>query len=99
MDRDEQDDINFDEVVEAVKASLKDNNNVNPEVEEYINKEREMVNNAIASLKTQDLPSSHSQKSLAEVLQILNSEKKGANINTNNSNDNDDKQHNSNTFV
>ena len=32
----EQNDINFDEVVEAVKASLKDNNNMNSEVEEFV---------------------------------------------------------------
>jgi hypothetical protein len=89
-----QDEINFDEVVEAAKASLKDNdnnNNMNSEVEEYINKEKEIINNTITLLKSQDISSSHSKKSLEEILQILNNAKYTTNltkdINLNNIND------------
>lgn len=72
----EQNDINFDEVVEAVKASLKDNNNMNSEVEEFVTREQEIINNTITFLKTQeDIPSSHNKKTLDEILQILNSDK------------------------
>lgn len=89
-----QDEINFDEVVEAAKASLKDNdnnNNMNSEVEEYINKEKEIINNTITLLKSQDISSSHSKKSLEEILQILNNAKYPTDltkeINLNNIND------------
>ena len=89
-----QDEINFDEVVEAAKASLKDNdnnNNMNSEVEEYINKEKEIINNTITLLKLQDISSSHSKKSLEEILQILNNAKYTTDltkdINLNNIND------------
>ena len=93
-----QDEINFDEVVEAAKASLKDNNNndnnnnnMNSEVEEYINKEKEIINNTITLLKSQDISSSHSKKSLDEILQILNNTKYTTDltkdININNVND------------
>jgi hypothetical protein len=89
-----QDEINFDEVVEAAKASLKDNdnnNNMNSEVEEYINKEKEIINNTITLLKSQDISSSHSKKSLEEILQILNNAKYTTDltkdINLNNIND------------
>lgn len=93
-----QDEINFDEVVEAAKASLKDNNNndnnnnnMNSEVEEYINKEKEIINNTITLLKSQDISSSHSKKSLEEILQILNNTKYTTDltkdININNVND------------
>ena len=93
-----QNEINFDEVVEAAKASLKDNNNndnnnnnMNSEVEEYINKEKEIINNTITLLKSQDISSSHSKKSLEEILQILNNTKYTTDltkdININNVND------------
>ena len=93
-----QNEINFDEVVEAAKASLKDNNNndnnnnnMNSEVEEYINKEKEIINNTITLLKSQDISSSHSKKSLDEILQILNNTKYTTDltkdININNVND------------
>ena len=91
-----QNEINFDEVVEAAKASLKDdnnnnNNNMNSEVEEYVNKEKEIINNTITLLKSQDISSSHSKKSLDEILQILNNTKYTTDltkdININNVND------------
>lgn len=95
----EQNEIDFDCVVEAVKASLKENDNVNIGPAEYVKKEKELINDIITNNKNKDINNNNNnQKTLEEILRILNNNKyitlntniqnKDININMNNINEN-----------